>query len=179
MHRTQKTLPVSAVIFLVIVFVFISCGRQVTPAETGTRAAVGAAAPDFVLKSVDGKDVRLSDYKGRVVLLNFWATWCPPCRSEMPSIESLSRKMNGYDFVILAVSIDGFETSQLKNIISPNHYSFTILHDPEQKVADTYLITGIPTTYIIDKDGVIIDKSVGAEYWDSEDRIRQLMSLVK
>lgn len=150
-----------------------------TPAETGAKAAVGAAAPDFVLKSVDGKDVRLSDYKGRVVLLNFWATWCPPCRSEMPSIESLSRKMNEYDFVILAVSIDGFETSQLKNIVSPNHYTFTVLHDPEQKVADIYLISGIPTTYIIDKDGVIIDKSVGAEYWDSEDRIRQFMSLVK
>jgi peroxiredoxin len=179
MNRARKTLSISAVILLVILLVVISCGRKATPPEAGTKAAVGAAAPDFVLKSVDGKDIRLSDYRGRVVLLNFWATWCPPCRSEMPSIESLSRKMNGYDFAVLAVSIDGFETSQLKNMISPNHYSFTVLHDPEQKVADIYLITGIPTTYIIDKDGVIIDKSVGAEYWDSTDRIEQLMSLVK
>jgi peroxiredoxin len=179
MNKTRTTLLVTAAIFLVIFLVVISCGRQVPPGETTTKAAVGAPAPDFVLKSVDGKDVRLSDYRGRVVLLNFWATWCPPCRSEMPSIESLSRKMNGYDFAILAVSIDGFETSQLKNMIAPNHYSFTILHDPEQKVADMYLITGIPTTYIIDKDGVIVDKSVGAEYWDSADRVGQLMSLVQ
>jgi peroxiredoxin len=179
MHPTRKTLSVLAVIFLGILFVVFACGRQAPPAEAGGRAAVGATAPDFVLKSVDGSDVRLSDYRGKVVLLNFWATWCPPCRSEMPSIESLSKKMKGYDFVILAVSIDGFETSQLKNIVSPSHYTFTVLHDPDQKVADVYLISGIPTTYIIDKSGTIVDKSVGAEYWDSEDRIKQLLSLVQ
>ncbi len=179
MNKIRKAHVVSAAIFLMVLLTVISCGKQVTPSEAGTKAAVGEAAPDFVLASVDGKDVRLSDYRGRVVLLNFWATWCPPCRSEMPSIESLNRKMNGYDFVILAVSIDSFKTSQLKNIVSPNHYTFTILHDPEQKVADIYLISGIPTTYIIDKDGVIVDKSVGAEYWDSKERIGQLMSLVK
>jgi len=179
MNKIRKAHVVSAAIFLMVLLTVISCGKQVTPSEAGTKAAVGEAAPDFVLASVDGKDVRLSDYRGRVVLLNFWATWCPPCRSEMPSIESLNRKMNGYDFVILAVSIDSFKTSQLKNIVSPNHYTFTILHDPEQKVADIYLISGIPTTYIIDKDGVIVDKSIGAEYWDSKERIGQLMSLVK
>jgi peroxiredoxin len=179
MNKVRKVLSVSAVICLVVLFICISCGRKADLSETSEKAVIGAPAPDFVLKSIDGKDVRLSDYKGQVVLLNFWATWCPPCRSEMPSIESLSRKMKGYDFVILAVSIDGFETSQLKNIVSPNHYTFTVLHDPEQGVADVYLISGIPTTYIIDKNGVIIDKSVGAEYWDSDDRIKQLMSLVE
>jgi peroxiredoxin len=87
--------------------------------------------------------------------------------------------MQGQDFVILAVSIDGFETAQLRNIISPNHYSFTVLHDPDQKVADTYLISGIPTTYIIDKDGKIVDKSVGAEFWDSNERVKLFQSLAK
>jgi peroxiredoxin len=179
MNRTRKTLSVLTVIFLGILFVVFACGRQAPLSEASGRASIGAPAPDFTLKSVDGKDVRLSDYRGKVVLLNFWATWCPPCRSEMPSIESLSKKMKGHDFVILAVSIDGFETSQLNNIVSPNRYTFTILHDPEQKVADVYLISGIPTTYIIDKSGVIVDKSVGAEYWDSKDRINQLMSLIE
>ena len=179
MNRTRKTFSVSAVIFFVILFVVFSCGRQGTPAETGAKAAVGATAPDFVLSSVDGKSVRLSDYRGQVVFLNFWATWCPPCRSEMPSIERLSKEMQGKDFIILAVSIDGFETTQLRNMISPNHYSFTVLHDPDQKVADTYLISGIPTTYIIDKNGTIVDKSVGAEYWDSDERIKQFLSLTK
>jgi len=179
MNKMRTVFSTSAVIFLAVLLVCISCGRKADPSEAGTKAVMGAAAPDFLLKSVDGKDVRLSDYRGRVVLLNFWATWCPPCRSEMPSIESLNRKMSGYDFTILAVSIDGFETSQLRNIVSPNNYTFTVLHDPEQRVADIYLISGIPTTYIIDKNGVIIDKSVGAEYWDSDDRIKQLMSLVE
>ncbi len=179
MRPTRKPLLVLAVFFLGVLFVVFACGRQAPPAEAGGRAVVGASAPDFVLKSVDGNDVRLSDYKGKVVLLNFWATWCPPCRSEMPSIESLSKKMKGYDFVILAVSIDGFETSRLKNMVSPSHYTFTVLHDRDKKVADVYLISGIPTTYIIDKEGTIVDKSVGAEYWDSGDRIKQLMSLAK
>jgi len=179
MNRTRKTFSVSAVIFFVILLVVFSCGRQGTPAENGTKATMGAPAPDFVLKSVDGKTVRLSDYRGQVVFLNFWATWCPPCRSEMPSIERLNRKMNGYECVSLAVSIDGFETAQLKNIISSNHYTFTVLHDPEQGVADAYLISGIPTTYIIDKDGTIVDKSVGAEYWDSDERIKQFLSLAE
>jgi peroxiredoxin len=179
MRPTRKSPLVLAVFFLGVLFIVFACGRQAPPAEAGGRAVVGASAPDFVLKSVDGSDVRLSDYKGKVVLLNFWATWCPPCRSEMPSIESLSKKMKGYDFVILAVSIDGFETSRLNSMVSPNHYTFTILHDPDKKVADVYLISGIPTTFIIDKEGTIVDKSVGGEFWDSADRIKQLMSLVE
>jgi thiol-disulfide isomerase/thioredoxin len=179
MNRTRKTSSVSAVIFFVILFVVFSCGRQGTPAETGTKAAVGATAPDFVLNTVDGKSVRLSDYRGQVVFLNFWATWCGPCRSEMPSIERLNKEMEGQDFIILAVSIDGFETTQLRNMILPSHYSFTVLHDPDQKVADTYLISGIPTTYIIGKDGTIVDKSVGAEFWDSNERVNQFLSLAK
>jgi peroxiredoxin len=179
MNKTREALSVSAVIFFVILFAVSSCGRQTTPPGTETTAAVGAEAPDFVLNSVDGKSIRLSDYRGQVVFLNFWATWCPPCRSEMPSIERLSRKMDGYDFVILAVSIDSFETAQLNNIISPNHFSFTVLHDPTQAVADTYLITGIPTTYIIDKDGTIVDMYVGPDYWDSNKRIEQFLSLIE
>jgi peroxiredoxin len=140
---------------------------------------MGEPAPDFVLESINGGDVRLSDFKGKVVLLNFWATWCPPCRAEMPSLENLKKQMKGRDFVIIAVSIDNVETPMIKNFVSGNGYTFTVLHDAEQAVAEVYLVMGIPTTYVIDKGGTIVDKSVGMEYWDSPDRIRQLMSLAK
>ncbi len=176
MNVTRKSFYILTIVFFLIV---LSCGKGSPPAEAGGRAAVGGTAPDFVLKNIDGTDVRLSDLRGKVVLLNFWATWCPPCRSEMPSIESLNRKMKGYDFIVLAVSIDGIETSRLRNFVVGNGYTFSVLHDPEQTVADTYLVMGIPTTYIVDKNGTIVDKSVGAESWDSSERIRQLMSLVR
>ena len=162
-----------------ILLAFSSCGRATPPADTGTSAEIGAPAPDFVLGSIDGTNVRLSDFRGKVVFLNFWASWCPPCRAEMPSIENLKKRMEGYDFVILAVSIDDVERSRLSNFVEGNGYTFTILHDPEQTVADTYLIMGIPTTYIIDKNGTVVDKSVGMEPWDSSDRIEEFMSMVE
>ncbi len=141
-------------------------------------ASVGSSAPDFILKDLDGKKVKLSDHRGEIVLLNFWATWCPPCRAEMPSMEKMKEKMKGKDFIILAVSIDTSSPDRLSDFIEKNGYTFDILHDPEQTVARNYLVMGIPTTYIIDKKGVIVEKSVGAEMWDTEERIEQMHELL-
>jgi peroxiredoxin len=166
-------------VIAVLMFTIFSCADNTPPAEAGGRVAIGVAAPDFVLTGIDGAQVRLSDFKGKVVLLNFWATWCPPCRAEIPSIESLNNKMKGKNLVILAVSIDGVQTERLKNFTESNHMSFTILHDPGQEVADIYLVSGIPTTYLIDTNGIIVDKAVGSESWDSPERINQIQSLMK
>jgi peroxiredoxin len=162
-----------------ILFISSSCDRGSSPWRTGKKAAMGEPAPDFVLESIGGDNIRLSDFRGKVVLLNFWATWCPPCRAEMPSLESLKKEMTGRDFVILAVSIDEVETAMLKNYVDGNGYTFTVLHDTDQTVAGVYLVMGIPTTYVIDKDGKIVDESVGMEYWDSPDRIKQLTLLAE
>jgi len=140
--------------------------------------SVGAPAPDFTLPSIDGESVTLSDYQGRVVLLNFWASWCPPCRAEMPSMENLHRTMGDEDFVIIAVSIDGGGINKVSEFAVQNGYTFEILHDKDQVVADPYGVEAIPTSYIIDKTGAIVEISRGAEDWSSEKRLSQFRELM-
>lgn len=142
------------------------------------RPSVGTSAPDFTLPSINGESVTLSDYRGQVVLLNFWASWCPPCRAEMPSMEDLHKTMGGEDFVIIAVSIDGGGTNEVRDFIAQNGYTFEILHDKNQIVADPYRVEAIPTSYIIDKNGTIVEISRGAENWSSEKRLSQFRELI-
>lgn len=118
-------------------------------------------AIDFKLKDLNGKSVSLSDFKGKKVLLNFWATWCPPCRAEMPDIEKLYLENKDSDLVILAVNL-GEDTQTVKSFIDKNKYNFNILLDSDQAVAIKYNIVSIPTSFFIDKEGNIVSKKVGA-----------------
>lgn len=118
-------------------------------------------AIDFKLKDLNGKNVSLSDFKGKKVLLNFWATWCPPCRAEMPDIEKLYLEDKDSDLVILAVNL-GEDTQTVKSFIDKNKYNFNILLDSDQAVAIKYNIVSIPTSFFIDKEGNIVSKKVGA-----------------
>lgn len=126
---------------------------------------VGQPAPDFALKDASGKKISLSDYKGRVVMINFWATWCPPCRQEMPSMESLFQEYNKKGFEILAVSSD----SQAEKIVKPfmefYELTFSALMDIDGSVHSLYGVTSIPTTYIVDKNGNIAQKFMGPRDW--------------
>ncbi len=130
--------------------------------KTRATPVTDKAAYDFTLKDLQGKTVKLSDQKGKVVFLNFWASWCPPCREEMPSIERLHRRLDGKDFIILAVSLDQGDIHQF---VKEGKYSFRILLDPEGRVGREYGVTGIPTTFIIDKKGIIRQKAVGSRDW--------------
>lgn len=118
-------------------------------------------AVDFKLKDLNGNVVSLSQYKGKKVFLNFWATWCPPCKGEMPDIEKLYNEINDSDLVILAVDL-GEKADTVKSFIDKNKYDFTVLLDTSGEVADKYRIDSIPTSYFIDKDGYIISTNVGA-----------------
>ncbi|MBN1574005.1 MAG: TlpA family protein disulfide reductase [Deltaproteobacteria bacterium] len=140
-------------------------------------AAVGLKAPDFTLTDLDGNGISLSDYEGKVVLLNLWATYCGPCREEMPSLNGLMKKMADYSFVILTINIDPGKSERVREFMEENGYTFKVLHDPKKEISALYYFTGIPTTYIIDMNGIIVDKSVGAEDWESRDRIDQLKAL--
>ena len=179
MKNKSKIIGILAIIsiFAILSIAVISIKHD-TPAMASDIASVGSKAPDFILKDLDGKKVRLSDHEGQIVLLNFWATWCPPCRAEMPSMENLNEKMKGKDFKILAVSIDTSSSERVSDFIERKGYTFDILYDPGQTVARNYLVMGIPTTYIIDKKGIIVEKSVGAEMWDTEERIEQMHELL-
>jgi len=117
-------------------------------------------ASDFKLKDLDGKELSLSDLKGKKVFLNFWATWCPPCIEEMPEIQKLYEETKDSDLVIVAVEIQE-PLNEVKSFIQDNKYSFKVLLDSDQSVATKYNITSIPTSYFIDIDGNIISKSIG------------------
>ncbi|MBU3160854.1 TlpA family protein disulfide reductase [Clostridium frigoris] len=132
---------------------------SIQPIET-TPNATKTKAIDFKLKDLNGKELSLSDLKGKKVFLNFWATWCPPCKAEMPEIEKLYQETKNSNLVIVAVEI-GEPLSTVKPFIDSNKYNFKVLIDPDQKVAAQYNITSIPTSYFIDVDGNIISKNIG------------------
>lgn len=118
-------------------------------------------AINFKLKDLNGKELSLSDLKGKKVFLNFWATWCPPCRAEMPEIEKLYQQTKDSDLVIVAVEI-GEPLNTVKSFIDSNKYNFKVLLDSDQSVATQYNIASIPTSYFIDVEGNIVSKNVGA-----------------
>jgi cytochrome c biogenesis protein CcmG/thiol:disulfide interchange protein DsbE len=146
----------------------------------------GEVAPDFSVQDLNGNPVSLTDYEGKVVLLNIWATWCGPCKEEMPSMERLYRQMEGEDFEILAVSVDaalgetdqqgnaGASKERLAEFASEYDLTFPILHDPAGRIQTTYQTTGVPESFLLDRDGVIHRRLAGATVWD-HDRYRELI----
>lgn len=147
--------------------------------QTASRARGSFPAPDFVARDLNGIPVRLSDLRGKVVFLNLWATWCAPCREEMPSMEMLHRDLAGEDFVILAVSEDATGLEAVKPFSDEFGFSFPILLSPDGEVGRKYGITGYPETFIIDKSGQVVVHHVGPRHWaDSSVRamLRQMIS---
>ena len=134
-------------------------GRSPTTPVEGTQ--VGNLAPDFQLQNLYGQSVSLSDQRGLPVLINFWATWCSPCRSEMPYIQGIYEEWSDKGLVVLAINI-GESSSTVEEFRQSYNLSFTVLLDTRQDVAQRYNITGIPTTFFIDKDGIIQDRVIGA-----------------
>lgn len=123
--------------------------------------ATKVAALNFKLKDLNGKEVSLSDFKGKKILLNFWASWCRPCISEMPDIEKLYNETKDSDLVILAVNL-GEDKDTVKSFIDTNKYNFTALLDLEESTGRKYNIAAIPTSFFIDKEGNIVSTVKGA-----------------
>lgn len=141
------------------------------------QAAVlpGAAAPDFSFPSLRHGDISLSDYEDHVVLVNVWATWCEPCKEEMPSMERLYQAFEGEDFEILAVSVDavlgsrdafGQEGGDLAAFADEYRLSFPILHDPSGTMRQRYQVSRVPESFLVAKDGLIWKKIAGTTEWD-------------
>ncbi|MEK7841468.1 MAG: TlpA disulfide reductase family protein, partial [Deltaproteobacteria bacterium] len=123
----------------------------------------GKTAPDFTLPDLKGKMVKLSDYKGKVVFVNFWATWCKPCEEEMPSMQVMymALKKQYPNFEILAVSIDKGDPDIVESFAKKYEVTFPILHDRNGKIKEIYKTTGVPETFIIDQNGIIAEKVWG------------------
>jgi cytochrome c biogenesis protein CcmG, thiol:disulfide interchange protein DsbE len=141
---------------------------------------VGSRAPQFHAVALPGGAPKtIADYRGKVVLLNIWATWCPPCRVEMPSMERLHRKLAGTDFRLVAVSVDEDDSTVVKRFAKDLGLTFEILHDKSGAIRQIYQTTGVPESFVIDRDGVIVKKVIGAADWESpanENLIRRLLN---
>jgi len=139
--------------------------------------AGGGLAPDFTLKSRGGENIKLSELRGEVVMLNFWASWCGPCRQEMPLLDALHERYKAMGFRLLGVNVDE-DSDSAKRLLEEVPVSFTILFDPKNRLADLYAIEAMPTTILIDRDGrrryVHLGYLPGVEQ-DYEREIRELI----
>jgi cytochrome c biogenesis protein CcmG/thiol:disulfide interchange protein DsbE len=145
--------------------------------KSGTVPA-GKLAANFTLKDLKGDDISLASLRGKVVFLNIWATWCVPCREEMPSIESLYNDFKAdKDFVVLAVSQDT-DGRMVRPFVEKNHFQFTVLLDPRNEVGERYDVNGIPETFIIGRDGRIVAHHVGPYDWSNADIREALQELI-
>ena len=140
---------------------------------------VGSTAPDFkAVELPSGRHASIETYRGKVVLLNIWATWCPPCKIEMPSMERLHRKLAGTDFQLVAVSVDEQDSTVVNKFVHEMGLTFPILHNQDGSIRQIYQTTGVPESFVIDRDGVIVKKVIGAADWDApvnENLIRRLL----
>ena len=156
-------------VVLLIIFAWLNQDR-VQPVTAGT------VAPEFEVNDLDGGLARLSDHKGEVVLVNIWATWCLPCRIEMPSMERLYQEIGEDGFEIMAVSIDaelgGFDLAgrpggDIQVFADSLGLTFPMLHDPSGGIERLYRTTGVPETFLIGRDGIIYKKVAGGTEWDA------------
>lgn len=156
-------------LLLLCLVLLVGCGEQSgqPQAESSVGAGKGQLAPNFTLTNMQGEQVALADLKGKVVILNFWATWCPPCREEMPSMEMLYRKYKDQGLVILAVNVEQNGGPLVQAFLQRNPYSFPILLDGEATVQNLYKVFRFPETFIIDRNGLVVEKVVGAIDWTS------------
>ena len=141
--------------------------------------AIGKPAPEFLLEDTKGNKVSLSDFRGKVVMVNFWATWCPPCKEEMPSMERLNKIMANDDFVMLAINVEANGRSVVPNFLKENPHNFTVLYDDEGSVQQQYGVFKFPESFIIRKDGTVDKRVIGQIDWASQRTVAYIKSLIK
>jgi cytochrome c biogenesis protein CcmG/thiol:disulfide interchange protein DsbE len=148
---------------------------------------VGGPAPDFSVYDLQGAPNSLDDYHGKVLLLNIWATWCTPCKEEMPSMQRLHEQIQDEDFQVLAVSIDRPPgdhdptnplEGKLRAFADSLGLTFTILHDPSGEISVTYRTTGVPESFVVDREGIILKKISGPMAWDAPQNVQLIQRLL-
>jgi len=167
-------------VILATLFSLTACSRkESSPAAKAAAPVESKPAPDITVTALNGASLKLSDLKGKVVMLNFWATWCPPCREEIPSMMKLNAAMAGKPFQMVAVSVDEGGKPAIENYFTTSKTELPAYTDPSGAASKTYGITGVPETFIIDKKGVIVKKVIGPAPWDGPEAIAFLEGLLK
>jgi peroxiredoxin len=176
----MRNLVLVVVIVLVGASVYlVSSSSSRPPSEWVKSVAVGDLAPDFQLEDTKGNKVPLSDLRGKVVLVNFWATWCPPCLEEMPSMERLNEVLAGDDFIMLAINAEENGRSVVPAFLEKTNYTFPILYDDKGTVQKLYGVYKFPESFIVGKDGKVVEKIIGPLDWSSLKTITYLKGLTK
>ena len=139
-------------------------GSRDTASPGDAEKSVKSKAPDFSLKDAHGGSLSLSSLRGKVVLINFWATWCPPCKAEMPSMNRLYNEIRNRGFEVVAISTDN-SLSTVKDFLARNRIDFPVLFDETKSVTRQYHVFSMPTTFLIDRSGMIVEKFYGEEDW--------------
>ena len=170
--RGPRFLDAGALVAVAALGVCLACAPKIPP------PTIGEKVQDFELADLDGRPHALSDYRGEVVIINFWATWCPPCRDELPSLERLHRTMKDKGVRILAVSVDE-RYDDLELMSESFQLSMTVLHDAGKRVSRVYQTFQFPETYIVDPDGILRSKIIGPRDWMDPSVIRDLVKLKK
>ncbi|WP_321372260.1 TlpA disulfide reductase family protein [uncultured Desulfuromusa sp.] len=153
------------VVLLFTAFLLTGCDNSGSEQPVARGGLVGEVAPDFTLTNMQGEEVTLSQFRGKVVILNFWATWCPPCREEMPSMERLYRDLESKGLVMLAVNVEENGKEAVTQFLQKRSYSFPILLDSENVAQNTYGVFRFPESFIIDRNGIVIEKIIGGRNW--------------
>ncbi len=124
-------------------------------------------ADDFTLPTPAGATFKLSDHRGKVILINFWATWCPPCLQEMPAMERLYRQHKDTGFEMVAVSVDA-DTAKVKPFLAAHKFTFRVVMDPPMTLANTYGVRALPSSFIVDRKGTLAALAIGPRHWDND-----------
>ncbi len=167
-------------VLLVIICGALYCSITSSSEKTQPLYPVPNSPPavDFKLKDSDGNVYQLKQYRGRVVIVNFWTTWCPPCRFELPSMERAYKQLKKDGVEILAINV-GENADTIFTFTADYPVSFPLLMDIDSSVINDYPVVGLPTTYIVDTNGRLVYRAVGTREWDDADLLKQIKALVK
>jgi thiol-disulfide isomerase/thioredoxin len=156
----------------------VLCLAPTARAASNAPLSTGAAAPSFQLESLEGKSVNLADYKGQVVLLNFWASWCGPCRKEMPILDQLHKQYHNKGFTLVGVNVEP-DSAAAVAWLKATPVTFPILFDTESKVSSLYEVAGMPNTVIIDRKGLVRYIHRGYSAGAENDYLNQIRALIR
>ena len=170
-------------LLFVVVLAVIAYRIQLSPSKNTVlnqeKSEVGHPAPDFTLRNLQGNLEGLVNHKDKVIILNFWATWCAPCLEEMPAFEKLYRRYRSQGLTVLAVSLDKGDFSKVQDFVDSNNLTFPVLMDSDGVAEKLYPSFTIPFTYVIDKDGRVAARVDGAKNWASNETFLALDILIK
>ncbi len=171
-------MPMSKYLASIGLFLLLSSPLRADPMEVFGAEPVSGSAASFMLSGLEGETHALAQWQGKVVMLNFWATWCTPCRHEMPGMERLWQRYGDDGFVVVAVSVDEGMARRVAKFVEILALTYPILLDPDYAVGDLYQVSGLPYTVLIDREGQLLAEVVGQREWDSTEAFALIESLL-